>query len=308
MPNFIFRTFEVKNKPMKHAVQVIFLCIGVVMYAQNKTTYVYAEKNMEALKLDVYTPSNIREGDSLPVMLWMHGGGFAGGSRENPDEVRLMRYVNEKGYIGVSMSYRLLLKNSRSGSGCDCPKTFKLNVFRQAAIDYLDAAKYLVEHKRQLQIDPNVIIAGGSSAGAEGVLNAVYLKYFFVDDVSVYKNVNFAGVLSLAGALVDANYISKENAVPTVLFHGSEDHLVPIGTAPHHYCSNDRLGYLILDGSESIAQKLDILNESYYFYKEVGAKHELCQIPFDQLDQIFMFFNETISYKKTIQTKIIKDK
>lgn len=293
---------------VKYKFLVLFLSISVLVFSQNKETYIYDIKNSDTLKLDVYTPENIKKNDSLPVVLWMHGGGFAGGSRANPDEVKFMKYLTENGYIGISISYRLLLKGSKTGSGCDCPKTFKLDVFRQAAIDYLDAAKYIVEHKRKLQIDPTKIIAGGSSAGAEGVLNAVYLKRFFVDDISTYKNVNFAGVISLAGALVNTNYISEENAIPTVLFHGTDDNLVPVGKAPHHYCKPDRLGYMILEGSEVIADRLHNLNASYYFHKVVGGRHELCQIPFSQLDKILGFFNKTINTKKIIQTKHIIQK
>tara|TARA_R110002096_G_scaffold68000_1_gene164459 strand:+ start:7067 stop:7915 length:849 start_codon:yes stop_codon:yes gene_type:complete len=273
--------------------------------AQKKAAYTYAIKGLDTLKMDVYSPRKIKKKDSLPVLIWMHGGGFSGGNRDNPDEVKMMNYLTKNGYIGISISYRLLLKNSRTGSGCDCPKTFKLDIFRQAAIDYLDAAKYVVENKNQLQIDPTKIIAGGSSAGAEGVLNAVYLKAFFIDDVSKYDDVSFAGVISLAGALVDIDYLSNENAVPTVLFHGTDDNLVPFGKAPHHYCTSEKLGYLILDGSEIIADKLHDLGESYYFYKVIGGRHELSQIPFNQLDDIIGFFNQTIQDKETIQTKRI---
>lgn len=284
---------------------VLIFSVTNFLWSQNKSTYTYAIKDLDSLKMDVYTPDNIKTKDSLPVVLWMHGGEFSGGKRNNPDEVKMMKYLTENGYIGVSISYRLLLKNSKIGSGCDCPKTFKLNIFRQAAIDCLDAAKYVVDNKEKLQIDPTKIIAGGSSAGAEGVLNAVYLKSFFVDDVSKYNDVKFAGVMSLAGAVVDVDYISKENAIPTVMFHGTDDNLVPIGKAAHHYCSSDRLGYMILDGSEIIVNQLDDLRTSYYFHKVVGGRHELCQIPFNQLDNILEFFNQTIKHKETIQTKRI---
>ncbi len=288
---------------MKYKFLIVVFCISALVFSQNKVTYTYAIKGLDSLKLDVYKPNDIKKTDRLPVILWMHGGGFAGGNRDNPDEVKMMQYLTKQGYIGISISYRLLLKNLKISSGCDCPKIFKLDIFRQAAVDYLDAAKYIVNNKDELQIDPAKIIAGGSSAGAEGILGAVYQKDFFIEDVSKFKDVNFVGVISLAGALVNLDYISKDNAVPTVLFHGTDDRLVPIGKAPHHYCTTDRLGYLILNGSEEIANKLNDLSTPYYFYKVIGGGHELCQIPFKELDTVLDFFNQTIYEGTIIQTK-----
>lgn len=271
--------------------------------AQTKTTYIYAIKGKDTLKLDVYTPKDIKKDAKIPVLLWMHGGGFAGGTRDNKDEKQLCEYAANNGYIGVSISYRLLRKDTETGFGCDCPKQDKLNTFRQAIIDYLDAANYIINNSEKLQIDTTKIIAGGSSAGAEAVLNAVYMREHFVDDLSSYESIKFAGVFSLAGAIVNANYITKENAIPTVLFHGTEDNLVPFGTAPHHYCDPSKPGYIILDGSETISKKLDKHGTSYYFYKVIGGKHELSSIPFDQLDAVFSFFEKSVRNSETIQIK-----
>jgi para-nitrobenzyl esterase len=47
------------------------------------------------------------------------------------------------------------------------------------------------------------------------------------------------------------------------------------------------------------------LDKSFYFNEVKGGKHEISGIPFDQLDDIFTFFNETIFRKNIIQTKRI---
>lgn len=266
-------------------------------------TYTYAIKGLDTLKLDVYTPYKIEKNDSLPVILWMHGGGFAGGSRANGAEVKMMKYLTEKGFIGISISYRLLRKGKKTGFGCDCPKDEKLFTFAKAAEDYLDAAKFVFENHEMIQADTKKIIAGGSSAGAEGVLNAVFMKDYFIENARLYDDVKFVGVFSLAGALVDANYITENNAIPTMLFHGSEDNLVPYGTSAHHKCDPGREGYIILHGSESIANRLDDLGSSYYFHKVIGGRHELSSVPFEQLDTVMEFINKTIINSEIIQTK-----
>jgi len=293
---------------MKYALYTILLLFSITMASQGKVTYTYAIKGSDTLKLDVYTPINISSTDSLPVLLWMHGGGFEGGNRDDKEHEDICRYAATHGYIGVSISYRLLRKGTTTGFGCDCDNDDKLLTFRLAVTDFMDAANYLVHNSKSLQIDPSKIIVGGSSAGAEGILNAAYLREYFIDDLTTYEAVKFAGVLALAGAVVNVDYITKENALPSVLFHGTDDDLVPFATAPHRYCDISNSGYIILDGSSTIADKLSDLEIAYYFYKVKGGMHELAGVPYDQLDNIFDFFEKTIFQDEVIQTKIIKQK
>lgn len=293
---------------MKKFILYSLLFIASTALSQSKvTTYTYAIKGKDTLKMDVYTPEKMKKNDSAPVMLWMHGGGFSGGSRNYSSEVKLAEFAAENGYLGVSISYRLTRKGQVTGFGCDCPKADKLLTFKNAAIDFMDAAKFIYDNKDLLGADTTKIIAGGSSAGAEGMLNAVYMREYFIEDLPRYNQVKFAGVFSLAGAMVNADYITKTNALPSVFFHGTADNLVPFGSAAHHQCKPERKGYIMLDGSSTIVDKLLELEMPYYFHKVIGGKHELSSIPFDQLDDVFDFFDQTIFKREIIQTvKIIR--
>lgn len=293
---------------MKRIIFLFALSVIWNLSSQTKTTFVYSVKGADTLKLDVYTPRRIKKSEKLPVLLWMHGGGFFEGKRNDRNNVKLCKYASRNDYIGISISYRLLRKGTESKFGCNCSKQEKLETFKQAVIDFLDAAAFIVKNANQLQIDTEYIIAGGSSAGAEGSLNAVYMREYFVDSLEKYKDIKFAGLFSLAGAVVNADYIKKTNAVPSVLFHGTKDQLVPFASAPHHYCKPENPGYLMLDGSEVIAKKLEDLETSYYFNVVKEAGHEISGVPFRDLNKVFHFFERTVLNDEIIQTKIIKTK
>jgi para-nitrobenzyl esterase len=58
----------------------------------------------DCLTLNVWTPANAKRG-SLPVMVWISGGGFAGGgTSENRQDGE---YLPKRGVVAVSMNYRL---------------------------------------------------------------------------------------------------------------------------------------------------------------------------------------------------------
>ncbi|WP_299336295.1 alpha/beta hydrolase [uncultured Psychroserpens sp.] len=293
---------------MKYYLIITLVFNVFVASAQNKRTFTYAVKALDRLKLDVYTPEDIEPDQKLPVLIWMHGGGFSGGSREGDQELRLMEYIAAKGIIGVSISYRLLRRGTKTGFGCQCSKEEKLYTFAMAAEDFLDATNFIVDKSDSLHIDASKIIAGGSSAGAEAVLSAVYMKDYFIENTSVYDDIKFAGVLSYAGAMVDESYITEANAVPTILFHGSKDDLVPYAKAPHHFCDEDDPGFLVLNGSDIIFRQLEQLNTSYYLYKVENGKHEVATIVFEHLDPIMSFISHTIIDSKVIQTKQLEVK
>lgn len=303
----ILRTISVLKA--HNAILYLFLLVSCAVFAQAEmTTYTYAVKGNDTLKMDVYTPKDVKENDSLPVILWMHGGGFIGGNRAHSSEVKLAKLAAENGYLGVFISYRLTRKGQATGFGCDCPKSEKMMTFKHAAIDFLDAARFIYQNKELLGADTSRIIAGGSSAGAEGMLNAVYMREYFVDDLKQYQDIRFAGVFSLAGAMVNADYITMDNALPSAFFHGTDDNLVPFGSAPHHLCAPTRAGYLMLDGSATIVNRLKKLEKPFYLYKVKGGKHELSSIPFDHLGDVFDFFDQAVFKGETVQTTKIVDK
>lgn len=268
------------------------LIFNSILFAQTKETHIYSIKDGEELKLDIYYPENIQTQSEIPTIVWMHGGGFAGGSRDAPDEAKFCQEIANRNYIAVSISYRLTRKNTKEGFGCDCPKEVKIETFQKASEDYLDAVQYLIQNKEKFKIDQEKIIAGGSSAGAEGILNAIFMKEKWFE--SKYENINFAGLISLAGASVEEIEIDDVNSIPAVFFHGAKDDVVPFETAPHHFCKENQPGFLVLKGSKMLVESYKKLEKSYFLYTDLDGKHEVSGIPFNYLNEIFEFLDLTI--------------
>ncbi len=274
---------------------VLFLSHGFLSHAQERyksivsefvttETYVYATKDGEDLALDVYLPASDPIKNRF-VYLFVHGGGFSGGSRDGGIIPDFCKNIARRGYVAVSMSYRLTRKGKPSKFGCDCPAGEKLQTFRSAVDDIHDATAFLIKNSVKFGLDPGKIILSGGSAGAEAVLNAAYEPW----EVNG-EPLKYAGVVSLAGAIPDTNVITAETAIPSLLFHGTCDPLVPYATAPHHYCDKNSAGYLILSGSYSIAEKLEQLNKPYWLHTTCGGSHSLAATPMTEYFDDILYF------------------
>lgn len=243
------------------------------LYSVQMETFTYAQKPDEQLGLDIYTPQNDAE-KLRPLLLYVHGGGFSGGQRNGERADRFFRQLAQKGYVVATMSYTLTMKGQ--SFSCDQPTPNKINTFRVAGNDIARATQFLNRQSKQLGIDSTKIVLAGSSAGAEAVLHAAYWpETRQAEEQSLLsEKFRYAGVISMAGALVSLDWVTAETAIPTQFFHGTCDNLVPYGEAAHHYCSVDEPGYMPLYGAEAISDKLRELGKSFYLYTVCRGRHE----------------------------------
>lgn len=104
----------------------------------------YVPDGDAAQSLDIYFPEKRAE-KPLPLLVWIHGGGWSGGSKAECPFVKQL----QRGYVAASIEYRFSQKAKFPAQIQDC----------QAAIRWLraNAAKY--------SIDPNKIGVSGASAG-----------------------------------------------------------------------------------------------------------------------------------------------
>ncbi|WP_445736047.1 alpha/beta hydrolase [Mariniflexile sp.] len=264
-------------------------------------TFNYAIKNKDTLKLDVYEPIN----DSIekrPLFVIVHGGGFNSGKRNDKSLISLAENIAKKGFVVTSIDYRLMAKNK--SFGCNFPVKEKMEVYSNTADDLLSALEYLINYKDNFRIDAKKIILLGISAGAETVLNITYNRELVINNLERYADIKPAAIISVSGAVLNADLITKKNATPAAFYHGVDDKTIPYNRGPHQSCDLKRKGFLLIDGSKKIADKLEVLNSSFMLYSYLNQGHYNFDLPTDDIRQAYIFINKVIFQKKFYQSKI----
>jgi para-nitrobenzyl esterase len=267
----------------------------------SKKTFTYSIKGRDTLKMDLYEPENDSLITKRGLFVIVHGGGFNSGKRNTNSLINLAENVAKKGYVVASIDYRLLKKTEYFG--CNMPVSRKLKVYNNAADDLLSALEYLLKYKTNFRIDESKIVILGISAGAETALNVVYNRDLVINNIKRYADIKPAAVISISGALLNADLINN-NAPPGIFYHGALDKIVPYGRGAHHTCDLKRKGFLIIDGSERITQKLETLNSSFMFYSYQKQGHNEFDIPNIDIKEAFNFVNDIVFEKKFYQARI----
>ena len=124
-------------------------------------TYTYSE---DCLFLNVFTPDTAKAGDKLPVLVYIHGGGFTGGcGHEKHFDGPVWP---EKGVIGVTLNYRL------GPMGFVCLPQLKEEAGftgNYGLYDQMTAIKWVRDNIASFGGDPGNITIMGQSAGAASV-------------------------------------------------------------------------------------------------------------------------------------------
>lgn len=192
----------------------------------------------------------------------MHGGGFSGGDKSAGHD--LAKHLVQKNIACASIDYTLYMKGKNFS--CGGILTEKVKAIQIAVNQLWKATHFLMQKSNDIHIDNAKIIIAGSSAGGEAVLHAAYWDRSIMSllEHQLSPAFKYAGLISGAGAIMDLNLINQENMLPSMLFHGDADPVVPYGTAAHHYCPTNASGWLMLFGSFSIGQHLEKIGGTYH--------------------------------------------
>ena len=266
-----------------------------------KRTHLFAIKGSDSLYLDHYIAPI--EG-KRPFMIFVFGGGFVGGARDKKSDIPYFHFLTKNGYDVVSIDYRLGMRGIKSPGLIDFLKAFQRTI-NIAVEDLFSATRYILDHAEEWNIDPTMITASGSSAGAITVLQAENNLCNRTEIAKILpKKFNYAGIISFAGAIFSLKGAPQWSApsAPIMLFHGSADNQVPYGKM-----AVLGIGFY---GSKYIAQELENQQNPYWFYTVEYEDHSMAGKPMrENLQEILIFLNEYVKDKKQLmQTTRIIDK
>ncbi|MDR2920552.1 MAG: carboxylesterase family protein [Tannerella sp.] len=269
-----------------------------------KQTFLYAVKETDSLFLDCWINPTLPSIEKRPVLMFVFGGGFMGGSRWLDFYSSYFNHFTKQGFMVVSIDYRLGIKKAKD-AGQLTNDTFANALVYALSIavdDLTDATAFIVNHANELNIDVNNIIISGSSAGA---VTCLHTEYEICNQTEVSKrlpaNFNYAGLISFAGAIltVGDNLTWKKPPCPLLLFHGDGDNYVPYNVIRE----NGFGGF----GSKYISEQMTFMNVPHWFYSVENAAHELAEKPMSEnLNELDTFIDKLIFKKQPliIQTNI----
>lgn len=129
------------------------------------------------LAMDVFTPicdGNTQNTDK-PLLIWIHGGSFLAGDKNDASIQQLCRLFAKRGYVTASVDYRLGFVSDDVAWNCNYPNyncVFAtdsiewVRAYYRAVQDCKGALRFLINQHEDFGIDTNNVFIAGESAGA----------------------------------------------------------------------------------------------------------------------------------------------
>ena len=259
-------------------------------------TYMYCKRDTCDLFLDIYNPASKSEttfkGITKPTLLFMFGGGFIRGTRDDESYHSWFKTMTDNGYRVISIDYRLGLKGSNKVGVAQVNVLDK--AIHMAVEDLFSATEFIIDNADELGVDPSEIVICGSSAGAISVMQAEYEICNRTSwAASLPEDFRYAGVMSFSGAILSregkVDY-RKFTPAPTLMLHGTADGLVP-----YEQIAVFNLGFF---GAGKLVDRFKKFDFNFNMYHFIGYGHEIAGSMYSTVDL----------QKRFLETNVIEGK
>ena len=270
--------------------------LGFNAEAQNATitpdgTYMFVQRDTCDLYMDVYDPApgsqTSIDGKNKPTIIFMFGGGFIGGTRDNPSYHKWFRQMTDAGYRIISIDYRLGLKGSNKVGIAQVNAIDK--AIHMVVEDLFSATNFILENAEQLGVEPDNIVISGSSAGAISAMQAEYEISNRTSWASALpQGFDYAGVMSFAGAILsrEGKVDFKNNPAPILMLHGTADKLVE-----YKQIKVFNLGFF---GGGTLVERFKKYGLNYNMYHFIDYGHEIAGAMDTTTDIQFQFLEKNV--------------
>jgi len=233
-------------------------------------------KKNESLTLDVAFPSKKDARSLRPVLVWVHGGAFIGGegSVDSGDNKQMVMTMATRGYVVVSINYRLL-------PTVDIEELNTIKPAQVALEDARAAVRFVRKMASEWRIDTSRIVVGGDSAGAITAMGYGYAKQFsdgHSGNAGYSSSIN--SVLAVSGSMVSLGFCSSSSGAPDYIpsgcsFNGTGG---PDGDLTPEMSAGDVPAVMIEGTADTVVPYYGALKAKARA-KEVGVNMEFLSIP-----------------------------
>lgn len=257
-------------------------------------TVSYAQKDGVDLLMDIYYPADGSEGTyrgmQKPTIVYMFGGGFKGGVRNDATSRRWFKQITDEGYSVVSIDYRLGLKNATKAGVAQAGMIY--DAIQLAVEDLYSATRYMIDNAEELDIDPYNLVISGSSAGAISAMQAEWELCNRSEAAGILpEDFRYAGVMSFAGAVFSkkGGVKYKREPAPILMFHGTDDKIVNYNQI--------HVLHLSFEGDGRLSKRFKNKGFNYNIYRYEGNGHEIAMVMSTTLPEQLRFLETNVMSK-----------
>lgn len=148
--------------------------------------------------LDLYLPA--KSSSPRPAVLWIHGGGWQGGTKRDNREVAVSQALAEEGYVVASIDYALA--------------SMERHTWPLALLDCKNGVRFLRANAKKYNIDPKRIAVMGGSAGGHLALMVAFTH----GDPALSPQAPYPGIDDSVGAVANfygiTNLLTRQRVTP----------------------------------------------------------------------------------------------